>query len=100
MLRANKTDLKGLQSDKDKRISREAGAKARAGFKSEYPDGDFSKIEAEVTFDEKKKTRTTAEIMYKAGPDYWKSISHSDEQYWSDDFELNWLSLLEASLTG
>ena len=55
MLRANKTDLKGLQSDKDKRISREAGAKARAGFKSEYPDGDFSKIEAEVTFDEKKK---------------------------------------------
>ena len=50
-------DLKWLQSDKAKRISREARAKARAGFKSEYPDGDFSKIEAEVTFDEKKKNR-------------------------------------------
>ena len=80
-------DLKWLQSDKAKRISREARAKARAVFKSEYPDGDFSKIEVKVTFDEKK-TRTTAEIMYKAGPDYWKSISHSDEQYWSDDFKL------------
>ena len=87
MLRANKTDLKWLQSDKAKRISREARAKARAGFKSEYPDGDFSKIEAEVTFDEEK-TRATAEIMYKAGPDYWKSVSHYDEQYWSDDFKL------------
>ena len=59
-------DLKWLQSDKAKRISREARAKARAGFKSEYPDGDFSKIEAEVTFDEEK-TSATAEIMYKAG---------------------------------
>ena len=79
--------MKWLQSDKAKRISREARAKARAVFKSEYPDGDFSKIEVEVTFDDEK-TRTTAEIMYKAGPDYWKSISHSDEQYWSDDFKL------------
>lgn len=49
-------DLKWLQSDKAKRISREAREKARAVFKSEYPDGDFSKIEVEVTFDEKKNT--------------------------------------------
>ena len=35
-----------------------------------------------------KKTRATAEIMYKDGPDYWKSVSHSDEQYWSVDFKL------------
>lgn len=90
-------DLTWLQSDKAKRISRDARAKARAGFKSEYPDGDFSKIEAEVTFDENKKKhaprlKSCTKLVQIIGRAFLILMNNTGV------LTLNWLSLSEASL--
>ena len=74
-------NLQWLQSDKAKKISDDAKAKAWKDFKRKYPFADLNKFEAQTDFNEK---HATAEIYLKVGPGFRQSVSGSDRRYWSD----------------
>ena len=73
--------LKWMQSKEAEKISEVAKDKAWKDFKTEYPFADISKFTVQTNFIDKK--HATADIYFKAGPDFWQSVSGSDRRYWS-----------------
>ena len=73
--------LKWMQSKEAEQISEVAKEKAWKDFKIKYPFADISKLTAQTDFIDKK--HATADINFKAGPDFLQSVSGSDRRYWS-----------------
>ena len=73
--------MKWMQSKEAEKISEVAKDKAWKDFKTEYPFADISKFTVQTNFIDKK--HATADIYFKAGPDFLQSVSGSDRRYWS-----------------
>ena len=77
------SDGKYLAVDANARGQQNYRKRTRQGmgpFLAKYPYADKSKFVASINFTEDHKA--TAEIMYKAGPDYLKSVFGSHKKYW------------------
>ena len=69
-----------MQTSEASQIAKSAQGKAWGPFLAKYPHANKSKFEATVDFTLDHKA--TAEVMYKAGPDYLKGVFGSDSKYW------------------
>lgn len=77
--------LKWMQSKEAEKILEDAKEKAWKYFKIKYPNAGISKFIAETDFIDK--NHATADMYFKVGPDYLKSVSGSDSRCWSDEMK-------------
>ena len=70
-----------MQTSDAKRKSSEAKDKAWTQFVNQFPNAEVTQIVSQASIDEN--NNFSAEVFYKAGPDFLKSVFGSNRQYWS-----------------